>query len=217
MVTYMTSIFLFEIFIYLFFEICNIVNKLFLFSFFMIFIIGWKLMEKEKEEYWYGFIPFYNIYKLCEIVFGKNKGWYCILLFIPIVNLIMYPIYCNELRKHYEYEELFTVGLILLPIIFLPILAFDEKEYKEKTEDNHISKMAHWNNDEKTEDVQNAEDIQIKEKNADETNNEHFTDTETLNLNKEVEKDTEKKEEIAEEAIIEKIQEKMNEEKKHEN
>ena len=182
---YFTSIILFESIMFLIVITCNILHKLNILSCFTTFFTGWKLFENNNKEYWYGFIPFYNMYEMCEIAFGENKGWYCIGLFLPITSWFMYPIYCNELRKKYKYEPLFTIGLIFLPFVFLPILIFDNEENIEeirKKSDNHISKMANWIHED-----------------TDETEN-------TTNY---------QSEKIVKDIDIEKIQEKINQEKEN--
>ena len=186
-----------------FITICKAIHKLMILCCITTFFVEWKLLEERNEEYWYGFIPFYNMYKLCEIVFGKDKGWYCIWLFLPITSWIMYPIFCNELRKQYNYEPMFLVGLLFLPFIFLPILVFDKQNIEmrqtetETKETDHISKMAHWKNEEVKEEVDF--ETEIKDQPEEEITEEQETVERVV-------------EEIVEQKDVEKIQEKMNEE-----
>lgn len=206
---YFTSLIMIETILSLFVIICNFINKLCILSCLTTFFTEWKMLENKDEEYWYGFIPFYNMYKMCEITFGEKNGWYCIFLFLPITNWIMYPIYCNELRKKYGYESLFTIGLILLPFVFLPILAFDEKDCEKKTEDNHISKMAHWNNEEKTKEVLDEDTVHFEDdKNIDDVMDDNSNCKEFINFD-------ERNDNQVEKTIAEKIQEKINLEQNH--
>ena len=164
------------------------------------------MMERQNKPYWYGFIPFYNMYEMCEIAFGVGKGWFCILLFLPITNWIMYPIYCNKLREKYGYETLFTVGLILLPFVFLPILVFENEERTiEKENLRHISKMANWYANEATKDKD-------KDKDKENENEKETREEQILNQTKEaVDESVEENQEKID--IVDKIQEKINEEK----
>jgi hypothetical protein len=58
------------------------------------------------------------------------KSWYWLILFlIPYVNLIFVIWAINLTSKSYGKEEGFTVGLIFLPFIFYPILAFGSSKY----------------------------------------------------------------------------------------
>ena len=87
----------------------------------------WKLFEKAGEQGWKAIIPIYNIYVLLKIV-GK-PGWWLILFFIPIVNLVFAIWTYNMLSKSFGKDETYTVGLILLSFIFLPLLAFGNAKY----------------------------------------------------------------------------------------
>ena len=84
----------------------------------------WKIFEKAGRPGWEGIVPFYNLYILLKIV-GK-PSWWMIMFFIPIVNLIFLIWTYNMLSKSFGKTEGFTVGLVLLSIVFLPIMAFDD-------------------------------------------------------------------------------------------
>lgn len=204
MLYYFSAILLLEALIAIFVFICNTLNLLTILSCITIFFVGWKVMERQNKPYWYGFIPFYNMYEMCEIAFGVGKGWFCILLFLPITNWIMYPIYCNKLREKYGYETLFTVGLILLPFVFLPILVFENEERTiEKENLRHISKMANWYANEAT-----TAKAKAKAKDKDkETREEQILNQTKEAVDESVEENQEKID------IVDKIQEKINEEK----
>lgn len=232
MLYYMSSIVFLELIIFILVSICNVLNLLSILSCLTTFFVGWKLIEKENKPYWYGFIPFYNMYEMCEIAFGIGKGILCLFLFFPITNWIMYPIYCNKLREKYDYEPLFGVGLLLLPFVFLPILAFDEKKDNENNEEkdsDHISKMANWYAEKENEEIlnQTTEDIMNEEKKDSEKITENTVETdeskeETVEeiidtcIESKIENNDEiKVDNIGEKIdIVEQIQEKMNEEKK---
>lgn len=51
-----------------------------------------------------------------------------ILLIVMLVNLIYMGILYYGIAKGFKKSKKFAIGLIFLPIIFLPILAFSEKE-----------------------------------------------------------------------------------------
>jgi hypothetical protein len=86
-----------------------------------------KIFMKADRPWWAAIIPFYNIYTLFKITFGN--GWLFLLEFIPIVNIIIDIILNIKLAKAFGKGAGFTVGLILLPIIFIPILAFGSASY----------------------------------------------------------------------------------------
>lgn len=93
----------------------------------LILISFWKIYEKAGRKGWEGIIPIYNIYVMLQIV-GK-PGWWLIMYFIPIVNIV-YAIWTyNMLSKSFGKDEGFTIGLVLLGIIFFPVLAFSDAHY----------------------------------------------------------------------------------------
>ena len=96
------------------------------FAVFMI-VAMWKIFEKAGQEGWKAIIPFYNLYILLKIV-GK-PGWWLILFLIPLVNYIFLIWTYNMLSKSFGKDEGFTVGLVLLGIVFFPILGFGSAVY----------------------------------------------------------------------------------------
>lgn len=54
------------------------------------FLGTWKLYEKAGRKPWEAAVPVYNAMVLMQII-GKPR-WWTILLFVPIVNLIMFPV-----------------------------------------------------------------------------------------------------------------------------
>lgn len=102
-----------------------------LFSFGIVFLSlagSWLVFEKAGKPGWAALIPFYNIVILLEII-GKPI-WWLIMFFIPPVNLIFAVWSLNLLSKSFGKDEGFTVGLLFLPYVFLPILGFGEAEYQ---------------------------------------------------------------------------------------
>ncbi len=94
----------------------------------VITIIGkWKVYEKAGKPGWAALIPIYTWIVMLEIV-GKPL-WWVILFFIPCVNIIFIIWTVNLLSKSYGQSEGFTVGLILLPFVFYPILGFGDSKY----------------------------------------------------------------------------------------
>jgi hypothetical protein len=87
----------------------------------------WKIYEKAGYPGWAALIPFYNIYVLLKIV-GK-PGWWLIWFLVPIANIIVAIWITNLLSKSFGKDEGFTIGLILLGIVFYPILGFGNAQY----------------------------------------------------------------------------------------
>ncbi|MCH5261318.1 MAG: hypothetical protein J1F42_00230 [Lachnospiraceae bacterium] len=87
----------------------------------------WKIFVKAGKPGWAAIVPFYNFYCLFEISFGN--GWLFLLIFVPCVNVVMQIIAYVKLAQAFGKSGGFAVGVIFLPYIFLPILAFDGSQY----------------------------------------------------------------------------------------
>ena len=93
----------------------------------IIVISHWFIFKKAGEEGWKAIIPFYNSYTLCRISTGN--GWIFLLGFIPYVNIV-FSIYITVMMcKVFGKSTLFKVGAVILPVIFIPILAFNSDPY----------------------------------------------------------------------------------------
>ena len=95
----------------------------------VVFMIAamWKIFEKAGQPGWAAIVPIYNMVVLLQIV-GK-PGWWVILMLIPFVNYVFIVWTYNMLSKSFGKDEGFTVGLVLLGIVFLPILGFGSAVY----------------------------------------------------------------------------------------
>jgi len=87
----------------------------------------WTIFSKAGKPGWASIVPIYNLIVLLEIV-GK-PWWWLLLMLIPIVNIVILIIVYHNLSLSFGKDGGFTVGLILLGIIFLPILAFGDAKY----------------------------------------------------------------------------------------
>lgn len=87
----------------------------------------WKVFVKAGRPGWTVLIPIYNTYVFLKIA-GK-PGWWLILFFVPLLNLIFGIIATVAFAQSFGKGAGFAVGLIILPIIFIPILAFGEAQY----------------------------------------------------------------------------------------
>ena len=99
--------------------------------FFIFLLIGiisfWRIFTKAGKPGWAALIPIYNLVVWMEII-GKPV-WWVLLFFIPCVNFIFIIWSVNLLSKSFGQSEGFTIGLLLLGIIFYPILAFGNYQY----------------------------------------------------------------------------------------
>lgn len=86
-----------------------------------------KIFKKANRPFIAAFIPFYNIFVLLEII--NLPKLYFVLLLIPVANLVIYVNLMIALAKFFRKSKLFGIGLVFLPFIFYPILAFSDSEY----------------------------------------------------------------------------------------
>ncbi len=88
----------------------------------------WYIFTKAGKPGWACLIPVYDYLVGLKII-GK-PWWWLLFLFIPFVNIIFLIWGLNLLSKSFGKKADFTIGLILLPWIFLPILGFGKSEYQ---------------------------------------------------------------------------------------
>lgn len=87
----------------------------------------WKIFEKAGKPGWAAIVPIYSAIMMLEII-GKPT-WWLLMFFIPFVNIVFAIWMTNMLSKSFGKEEGYTVGLILLGFVFLPMLAFGDAHY----------------------------------------------------------------------------------------
>ena len=83
------------------------------------FLGTWKLYIKAGRKAWEAAIPVYNAIVLMKII--NRSPWWTLLLFIPIVNLIMFPvIWVETLRSFGRNSNTDTfLGVCTLDYIFI--------------------------------------------------------------------------------------------------
>ena len=100
----------------------------FVFFIWLFYIIAyWKVFEKAGQPGWATLIPIYSAIVFLRII---GKPWWWILLFcIPVVNIVFLIWAINLLSKSFGQSEGFTIGLIVLGIVFVPLLGFGRYQY----------------------------------------------------------------------------------------
>ena len=107
----------------------------------------WIIFSKAGKPGWAAIIPIYNIIVFVQVA-QKGWGWILVfllswvLMFIPILGWIIYPILMlvamiivyHGISTSFGQGGGFTVGLVLLPFIFFPILAFGNAKWTAKAE-----------------------------------------------------------------------------------
>ena len=87
----------------------------------------WKIFEKAGEPGWAAIIPIYNLYVLLKV--AGRPGWWIILYLIPFVNFIISIVVSIDVAKRFGRSTGFALGLVFLPFIFYPILAWGDATY----------------------------------------------------------------------------------------
>jgi hypothetical protein len=93
----------------------------------LLIVSMWKVYTKAGKAGWASIIPIYNTIVLLQIV---GKPWWWIFLFcIPGVNFVFLIWMNNLLSLSFGKSASFTVGLVLIPIVFIPILGLGKATY----------------------------------------------------------------------------------------
>ena len=87
----------------------------------------WKIFTKAGKPGWACLIPIYNTIVLLQII-GKSWAW-IFLFIIPVVNIVFLIWATNLFAKSFGKDEGYTVGLIFLSIIFIPIIGLGSSKY----------------------------------------------------------------------------------------
>jgi len=104
----------------------GIIMFLIYFAIIIVFIASmWKIFTKAGKPGWAAIIPIYNIIVLLEIV-GRPMWWILIYLICAPIAAIIISI---DLAKSFGKDIGFGIGLIILPIVFMPMLGFGSATY----------------------------------------------------------------------------------------
>jgi signal peptidase I len=76
----------------------------------------WKLYVKAGRKAWEAFIPVYNAIVLMQII--NRPKWYTFLLFVPVINLIMFPVVWVETIRSFGYNSTKDTLLVIVTLGF---------------------------------------------------------------------------------------------------
>ncbi|MGB7393489.1 MAG: signal peptidase I, partial [Pricia sp.] len=80
------------------------------------FLGTWKLYVKAGRKAWEAAVPIYNAIILMKII--NRPTWWTVLLFIPIINLLMFPIIWIETIRSFGRNSLGETWLVILSLGF---------------------------------------------------------------------------------------------------
>ena len=93
---------------------------------FLLYILSWVIIfRKAGHAWWKALVPFFNLFVLTKIL-KKPVWWMVIFLIIPIGYLLS----TIQIGKVFGKGLVFSMGMIILPLIFYPLLAFGKAEYE---------------------------------------------------------------------------------------
>ncbi len=87
----------------------------------------WRIFSKAGEAGWKCLLPIYG-----AVVFQRilgRPGWWVVLLFIPVVNIVISLVECFDLARVFGKGTGYGLGLVFLGPIFAMALAFGPAEY----------------------------------------------------------------------------------------
>ncbi len=112
-------------------EYVAIFSLVFLLLFLVILVVllvaNYKIFKKAGKNGWECLIPIYAT--IVKLEFLNIPLWFLLLYLIPGVGAIPHVIVSINLAKKFDKDAFFALGLIILPIVFYPILAFSDAEY----------------------------------------------------------------------------------------
>ena len=95
---------------------------------FLIMICGSKIFKKASKGEKTAYYPVINLFTMLEV--ADVSSYLGILLFVPVLNIIVLIIMSIKLGKVFNTGAGFTIGLVILPFMFYPLLAISDKQYK---------------------------------------------------------------------------------------
>ena len=88
----------------------------------------WKVFTKAGKPGWAAIVPIYNLVVLLEIV--GRPIWWIVLFCLPCVNIFAMVMLALDLAKSFGKSTGFAIGMIVVPFICYPMLAFGDARYR---------------------------------------------------------------------------------------
>lgn len=94
----------------------------------LIMIGGKRIFKKANKKATTALIPIINLFTMLEIT--GTSLYAGILFFVPILNILVIWVMFFRLGSSFNTSFGYKIGLVIFPIIFYPLLAFSNKQYK---------------------------------------------------------------------------------------
>jgi hypothetical protein len=98
------------------------------------YISGFYIFEKARRKWWEILIPIYNSHMTLKIT--GRPWWWIFLLYFPPVSVLISIITWFDISRSFGKKRLFAVLGLFVPLIALPVLAFDNSRYSRPEKDN---------------------------------------------------------------------------------
>jgi len=97
-----------------------------------VLVVWAKLLSRGGYPQWYALVPGVNVFYVMRMaVDGLPKAWLMTLgSFVPGVNAVVWVLASLGLAKRFGRSGVFAAGLIMLPVFFVPALAFGKPKYR---------------------------------------------------------------------------------------
>ena len=87
----------------------------------------WRIFTKAGEPGWTVLVPIYGSVKLLQI--SGRSGWWALAFLVPVFNIFPMVRLAFDLARVFGRGTGFALGLLFLPPIFTPLLAFGNAQY----------------------------------------------------------------------------------------
>lgn len=104
----------------------------------------WKLYKNAGRHAWEAAIPIYNAYVLTKII--NRPAWWVIILFLPIVNQLMFPVFWIETARSFGFNKRHDTILVVLTFgLYLFYINYaTEAKYVENRSNKPRTKLGEW-------------------------------------------------------------------------
>ncbi len=100
---------------------------------------GNKIFKKANQKEVTAYYPILNLFTMLEIT--DTSIYLGILFFVPALNVIALSIMLYRLGKVFNTSITYKIGLVLLPIVCYPLLAFGTYQYKVANKNSDMMNM----------------------------------------------------------------------------
>ena len=105
----------------------------------LIMLGGNKIFKKANQKEVTAYYPILNLFTMLEIT--DTSIYLGILFFVPALNVIALSIMLYRLGKVFNTSITYKIGLVLLPIVCYPLLAFGTYQYKVAKKNSDMMNM----------------------------------------------------------------------------